>query len=82
MITILPSILIHYATECEISALKKCQIRASLENEHRCPVDRPFLLPVLHDYLHGEPGTTAGATPRRLSMPYVQHSGPRMGRAL
>ena len=65
-----------------ICTLKNSRIRASLENEHRCPVDRLFLLPVLHDYLHGEPGTTAGATPRRLSVPYVQHSGPRMGRAL
>jgi hypothetical protein len=67
---------------CESPALKNCRIRASLEHEQRFQVDRPFLLPPLRDYLHGLPGSAAETTPRRLSVPYVQHSGPRMGRAL
>ena len=64
------------------SPLKNCRIRASLENEHRYPADRPFFLSAVRDDLRGEPARAAGATPRLLSLPYVRHSGPRMGRAL
>jgi len=61
---------------------EKCRARASLQHEQRFQVDRLFLLPALRDYLHGEPASAAGATPRLLSLPCLRGSGPRMARAL
>ena len=66
----------------EFRAEKNCRIRASLAHEQRFQVDRPFLLPALRDYLHGEPARAAGATPRLLPLPCLRGSGPRMERAL